>query len=205
MEFGEKLQSLRKQRGLTQEELSEALYVSRTAVSKWESCKGYPGIDSLKAISEFFSVSIDELLSSEKVLTIAEKENKQSIKNICNYIFAFLDVLFISLIFLPLYPYKAESYIYSVNLLNYSQISSLKITVYWVLFLLLILLGIIKCALIKASKEKYSKVLTCISMAINILLVLFLALSREVYATVSAFLFLIIKGIVLIKYVKTGN
>ncbi len=51
MEFHEKLQELRKQRGMTQEELATALYVSRTAVSKWESGRGYPSIDSLKAIS----------------------------------------------------------------------------------------------------------------------------------------------------------
>ena len=46
MEFGEKLQELRKKKGLTQEELAEALYVSRTAVSKWELGRGYPNIDS---------------------------------------------------------------------------------------------------------------------------------------------------------------
>ena len=63
MEFNEKLQELRKSRGLTQEELAEKLYVSRTAVSKWESGRGYPNIDSLKAISDFFSVTVDELLS----------------------------------------------------------------------------------------------------------------------------------------------
>ena len=62
MEFHEKLLELRKSRGLTQEELAEALYVSRTAVSKWESGRGYPGIDSLKEISRFFSVTIDELI-----------------------------------------------------------------------------------------------------------------------------------------------
>ena len=73
MEFGEKLQELRKKKGLTQEELAEALYVSRTAVSKWESGRGYPNIDSLKEISKFFSVSIDELLSGEKFLSIAKK------------------------------------------------------------------------------------------------------------------------------------
>ena len=73
MEFNEKLQELRKSKGLTQEELAEKLYVSRTAVSKWESGRGYPNIDSLKEISMFFSVSIDELLSSEKLLFIAEK------------------------------------------------------------------------------------------------------------------------------------
>ena len=63
MEFNEKLQELRKSRGLTQEELAEKLYVSRTSVSKWELGRGYPNIDSLKAISGFFSVTVDELLS----------------------------------------------------------------------------------------------------------------------------------------------
>lgn len=54
MEFGKKLQELRKQKGLTQEELAGALYVSRTAVSKWESGRGYPNIESLKAMAKFF-------------------------------------------------------------------------------------------------------------------------------------------------------
>lgn len=63
MEFCEKLQELRKSRGLTQEELAEKLYVSRTAISKWESGRGFPSIDSVRAISKFFSVSLDELFS----------------------------------------------------------------------------------------------------------------------------------------------
>ena len=53
MEFNEKLQLLRKQNNMTQEQLAEKLYVSRTAVSKWESGKGYPNIESLKCISFF--------------------------------------------------------------------------------------------------------------------------------------------------------
>ena len=65
MEFHEKLQQLRKQKNLTQEELAELLFVSRTAISKWESGRGLPNIDSLKAISKVFSISIDELLSGE--------------------------------------------------------------------------------------------------------------------------------------------
>ena len=56
MEFNEKLQELRKQEGLTQEELAMKLYVSRTAVAKWEQGRGYPNIDSLKLISEFFNI-----------------------------------------------------------------------------------------------------------------------------------------------------
>ena len=70
MEFHEKLQSLRKQKGLTQEELAQALYVSRTAVSKWESGRGYPNLESLKAIAKFFGLTVDELL------TIAEEQQR---------------------------------------------------------------------------------------------------------------------------------
>ena len=62
MEFNEKLLQLRKSRGLTQEELAQSLYVSRTAVSKWESGRGYPNIESLKAIAKFFSITVDELI-----------------------------------------------------------------------------------------------------------------------------------------------
>ena len=79
MEFNEKLQELRKNKGLTQEELAEALYVSRTAISKWESGRGYPSIDSLKEIAKYFSVTIDELLSSNEALSIAEEDNKATI------------------------------------------------------------------------------------------------------------------------------
>jgi len=70
MEFNEKLQELRKQGGLTQEELASKLYVSRAAISKWESGRGYPNIDSLKAIAALFSVTLDELLSSDEALKI---------------------------------------------------------------------------------------------------------------------------------------
>ena len=79
MEFHEKLQELRKRRGLTQEELTELLYVSCAAISKWESGRGYQSIDSLKAISAYFSVSLDDLLSSEVLLNLAEKEVEQKV------------------------------------------------------------------------------------------------------------------------------
>jgi len=70
MEFNDKLQQLRKEQGLTQEQLAEELYVSRSAISKWESGRGYPSFDSLKAISMLFSVSVDDLLSGEELNTL---------------------------------------------------------------------------------------------------------------------------------------
>jgi transcriptional regulator with XRE-family HTH domain len=78
MEFHEKLQELRKSRGLTQEELAEALYVSRTAISKWESGRGYPSIDSLKEISNYFSVSIDDYCREKNCFPLRKKRINQT-------------------------------------------------------------------------------------------------------------------------------
>jgi transcriptional regulator with XRE-family HTH domain len=101
MEFNEKLQELRKRRGITQEELANALFVSRTAVSKWESGRGYPNIDSLKAIAKYFSVTIDELLSSDEVLCIAEEDHKQKEQHFRSLIFSVLDLSIAAFLFLP--------------------------------------------------------------------------------------------------------
>ena len=106
MEFHEKLQELRKAKGLTQEELAKQLYVSRTAISKWESGKGYPSIDSLKEISKYFSVTIDELLSSEELITAAKDENRSNIRRMIDLLIGIIDIASIMLILLPLYPRK---------------------------------------------------------------------------------------------------
>lgn len=66
--FGERLRSLRKEKGWSQEYLAEQLNVSRQAVYKWESNKGYPDIANLIEISELFDVSIDELIKEDKDL-----------------------------------------------------------------------------------------------------------------------------------------
>ena len=71
MTFGEKLKKLRTDHKLTQDELAEKIFVTRTAVSKWETDKGYPSIDSLKQLANLFQISIDELVSE------ADIENKR--------------------------------------------------------------------------------------------------------------------------------
>lgn len=62
MNIGEQIKQLRKQRGLSQEQLAELLIVSRAAVAKWESNNGVPDIENLKKLSEVFGVTIDELV-----------------------------------------------------------------------------------------------------------------------------------------------
>ena len=103
MEFNEKLQELRKQKGLTQEELAEKLFVSRTAVSKWESGRGYPSIESLKAISKFYAVTVDALLSGEELLSISEEDNRQKERHLRDLVFGLLDLGAATLIFLPFF------------------------------------------------------------------------------------------------------
>ena len=205
MEFHEKLQELRKSRGLTQEELAEVLYVSRTAISKWESGRGYPSIDSLKEISNYFSVSIDELLSSEKMLSLAEKENKANLRSMCDLLFGLVDVCSFILIILPLYPNRGDDFVYSVNLFEYTQITSLNRLLYWMIFISLIAAGVIKLLLNKLGMERYNRIMTGLSMVISVLAVLLLAMTRESYAVVVAFLLLAIKGCLLFKYAKIGG
>lgn len=202
MEFYEKLQQLRKSRGLTQEELAEALYVSRTAVSKWESGRGYPSIDSLKEIAAYFSVTIDELLSGDKLLSIAEKENRENVQQVCDLLLGITDLLSFLLIVLPLYPKRVDGFVYAVSLFSYTEATVLNRAVYGALFLTLILVGAVKLLLTYGKAEKGRKTVTAASVVLGIVTVLFLALAGETYVVVVAFLLLLIKGLLLFKYME---
>lgn len=67
MDFADKLQGYRKQRGMSQENLAEVIGVSRQAVSKWESGQSYPEMDKMIALSEFFGVSMDHMVKEVSV------------------------------------------------------------------------------------------------------------------------------------------
>ena len=203
MEFNEKLQELRKSRGLTQEELAEALFVSRTAISKWESGRGNPSIDSLKEISKYFSVTIDELLTGEKLISIAEKENKSNIQKLCDLLTGIVDLFSFILIVLPLYPNPINGYIYSVNLFAYTETTSFNRMLYWIMFLALVLVGAVKIIITQFELNKGQKIVTAFSIVLSILAVLFLAMTREAYAVTIAFFLFVVKGILLFKHIKS--
>lgn len=202
MDFNEKLQELRKNKGLTQEELAENLYVSRTAISKWESGRGYPNIESLKDISKFFDVSIDDLLSGEKLIFIAQKENKRNIRSLCDRLMGIVDLFSLLLIGLPLYPNTIEGFVYSVNLLHYTETAPFNIRFYWIAFCSLAVVGVLKLVFSRLRIERANRILTPVSVVLNILVVLFLALTREAYALVFAFLLLLTKGAIILKEIN---
>lgn len=72
MTLGAKLKRARKESGLSQEQLSEKLIVSRSAIAKWESDKGMPDIDNLKAIARLFNTSLDYLLDEDETVSLNE-------------------------------------------------------------------------------------------------------------------------------------
>lgn len=77
--FGEKLKQLRQAKKLTQEQLAKELFVSRSAVAKWEQNRGFPNIETLQRISLVFDVSIDDLLSDKQIEIIKVFNTKKNI------------------------------------------------------------------------------------------------------------------------------
>ena len=200
MEFNKKLQELRKQKGLTQEELAEKLYVSRTAISKWESGRGYPNIDSLKALTEFFSVTIDELLSTDEVLTIAEEDTKLKEKRFRDILYGLLDLSIATLLFLPFFAEKVGGAVYSVSLISLKSVQPYLKIAYFSAVIAMILMGALTLALQKCQSVAWLKSKTIVSLTLGTLLVILFMISSHPYATVFAFILLAIKFLMLIKW-----
>lgn len=199
MEFHEKLQILRKQKGLTQEELAQKLYVSRTAISKWESNRGYPNIDSLKAISEFFSVSLDELLSSDTVLKIAEEDRRQKEKRMRSLVFGLCDCCMGLLLFLPLFRQESDHAIQSVSLLTLHVAAPYIKIADMILVFAVFLWGILNLTLQTCTDLRWQKIRNTVSMGLSAVGTIIFIIGLQPYAAVFAFLFLAIKEILLIK------
>ena len=193
MEFNEKLQELRKQKGLTQEELAEILFVSRTAVSKWESGRGMPSIESLKAISKFFAVTLDDLLSSEDLLVIAEDDHKQKEMYIRDMIYGSLDCSMILLILLPFFGQNADGVIQEVSLLALTEIQLYLRGLYFVVVIGMILLGIITLMLRNCNCTFWNRNKSKLSLLLNTAGVILFITGQQPYASLFMFAFLIIK------------
>lgn len=73
MKFNEKLLAIRKKQGLSQEELGMELQVSRQTISKWESGQSYPDFQKLVQLSDYFGMSLDELVKDIDVQDVREK------------------------------------------------------------------------------------------------------------------------------------
>ena len=199
MEFNKKLQELRKQKGLTQEELAKALFVSRTAVSKWESGKGYPSIDSLKAISALFSVSVDQLLSNEELLTAAEEDSIQKRKQLKTLVFALMDISCLLLFFMPFFAQRTAQTINEVSLLSLTEIAPYTKVTYIAVVTAVVILGIITLALQNSSKSLWNKICCMLSLILNTAGILLFITGLHPYAAVFLLVIAVIKVTIVIK------
>jgi transcriptional regulator with XRE-family HTH domain len=199
MEFHEKLQALRKQKALTQEELAEALHVSRTAVSKWESGRGYPNIDSLKATAAFFGVTVDALLSGEELLTIAEDDHKTKRSHLLDLVFGLLDLSAAAFFFLPLFGQSAANSVQSVSLLSLTAISVYLKAAYFAVVIGMILLGILTLALQNSTQKLWTSSKHALSCGFSGVGLLLFVLSRQPYAATLLLIYLTLKAFLLAK------
>ena len=199
MEFNEKLQELRKQKGLTQEELANKLYVSRTAVSKWESGKGYPSIESLKNLSEIFSVSIDDLISTEKILDFTEKINRERVKNIKNQISSLLDLVISLLFFLPVFADRTDGIIKEVSLFSLTSISSYLKIFYILVVSSTVLWGAISLFFSLQKADFLSRQTSVFSLALSFLTALMFIISLQPYPAIITLSFFLMKVFILAK------
>ena len=199
MEFNVKLQELRKQKHLTQEELAECIHVSRAAISKWESGRGYPSIDSLKEIAKFYSITIDELLSSNEILTIAEEDRKQRKKYLCGLVYGLLDCSVAAYFFMPFFGQQVGGIIQEVNLISLTEISSWLKIAYYTVIIGIVLCGILTLALQNCQKALRIQTKLRISLVFHVIGTILFIISMQPYAAAFLFAFLIIKTFLLIK------
>ena len=198
MEFNEKLQELRKSKGLTQEELAEALFVSRTAVSKWESGRGYPSLDSLKQISRYFSVSIDGLIGLEEIISAAEEEKRASLDRVLALLCGTLDILPGLLLFLPVFGNGADLPA-SVSLFEITGLNPWLKTVFATVITATVLNGI--CGVLISHMDKpvwnYHRLVT--GLVLSVACTAVFILTRQPYAGIVCLTILVMKGMLIAK------
>lgn len=200
MDFQDKLKELRKNRGLTQEELAQALFVSRTAISKWESGKGYPNIDSLKAISKYFCVSLDDLLSTDEIITVAEEDGKQKERHLRNLVFGLLDCSIAMFLFLPFFGQRVDGVIQEVSVLMLTEEEIYIKIPYLIIVFSMTVWGILMLALQDCQVSFWLQKKDKISLGLGAVGALLFMVSRQPYASAYLFLILVIQALMLIKW-----
>lgn len=203
MEFNEKLQELRKSKGLTQEELAKELFVSRTAISKWESGRGYPSIDSLKEISRFFRVTIDELICPDEMIIAAENEKRETIGKYTSLVCGLLDILTALLLFLPVFGNGEKST--AVPLFGVTDINPWIVIVYTAVIGITVLNGVCAVIISRLDRPTWNKHRLITGAALSVIAVTLFIITRQPYAGMICFTILIIKGVLIMKGKVNGK
>ena len=183
---------------MTQEELAEALFVSRTAISKWESGRGYPSIDSLKEISRYFSVTIDDLICSDEMISVAENEKREFADKYVSLICNVMDILPVILLFIPAFGNGTVSP-ETVSLFGLSGVTPWLKTAFVVIIGTTILNGICGAIIVSFNKPGWNRHRLVTGVVLSILSVTVFIATRQPYAGIVCFAFLVMKGFLIVK------
>lgn len=199
MDFCEKLQQLRTKNGLTQEQLAEKVYVSRVAVSKWESGRGYPNLDSLRMLAKVFNLTIDELLSTDELIDIVEVQTKNKSRILLTLILGITDFMAVLLFVIPMFANRFENKIDNVTLQNLTQVEFYTKISLIVVACVSIFFGFLELTLQNIQlkiKQKLEVILSGIISSFGIILA---ALTHQPYCCIFYFFLFLIKVLVTIK------
>ena len=195
MELSKKIQKLRKERGLTQEEFAEQLFVSRTAVSKWETGRGAPSMASLQMIASLCNVTLDELLRVDEIITVVEQETKEHMDRFAFSLDGMFGVIAGIIPLLPLYKMKTADLFIGMPLY---RLAGWQAALYWLFPITMAIFGIMQLAITKREGNRLKRNICLISLTWNAAAVFVLILCNQPYPAVIFFTLLLIRGLVML-------
>lgn len=198
MDFGEKLKALRTERGLTQEQLAAKLYVSRTAVSKWETGGGSPNLDSLQAVARLFDVSVDDLLSADDLIVLARDERRSTARGSGFLAFGLLDVLAVLFAFLPLYGVRDGSFVRMAGLVEYGSSVDFGVSFACIAVAVgaLVAVGVVELVCAWRDARRIVRPAAFAGFAVQAAAVVMLTVAMQPYATTLLFALLVAKAVI---------
>lgn len=198
MELGEKLKTLRAERGLTQEQLAAKLYVSRTAVSKWETGGGSPNLDSLQALARLFDVSVDDLLSTDDLIVLARDERRSTAASGGLLAFGLLDVLAVLFVFLPLYGVRDGSFVRMAGLVEYGSSVGYGVSFACIAVAVgaLVAVGVVELVCARHDAARIVRSAAFAGFAVQAAAVVLLTAAMQPYATTLLFALLVVKAVI---------
>ena len=198
--IGAKIEALRKEKKITQETLGKAVGLTPSAISNIERNRSTPSVETLGGLAEYFGVSVDELLSGEELLTIAEADTQKREDHLRDIVFGLLDISAAMFLFLPFFGQKVDGNIREVSLLALTGISLYLKIVYFAVVASMVTTGILTLSMQNWEKTFWVRCKAKLSCGINATGALLFIVSLQPYAAAFLFLFLVIKVLMVIKW-----
>ena len=156
-------------------------------------------MESLKCLSKLFGISIDELLSNDELLELAQSDKRANIGRVIGLVFGALDVITLAFLFLPLFGQQEGDYVRAVTLLNHTGMGDTLRWLYVGALLFLSAFGVFELAAELINPECWLSLCRLFSLALHAAAVFLFAVSRQPYVTALLFLLFMVKVVLLIQ------